>query len=180
VILQVLLDYESAHRMANQNRWTGQLLNDIGHIVTVISNPGPAQFFSSFTVAMPTQIDCMSRETMFGEVIEKMYVPAPGTMQHSVYKEQRRRMPALERILGNHFQFHSVFLPVVALNPRQVRDFAMATGKPAKTDRIDAQVLAHFAEAVQPEVRPLPDAATQKLAILVARRRQLLEMRLAE
>jgi transposase len=71
-------------------------------------------------------------------------------------------------------------LPVVALNPRQVRDFAKATGKLAKTDRIDAQVLAHFAEAVRPEVRPLPDAATQELAVLVARRRQLMEMRIAE
>jgi transposase len=71
-------------------------------------------------------------------------------------------------------------LPVVALNPRQVRDFAKATGKLAKTDRIDALVLAHFAEAVRPEVRPLPDAATQELATLVARRRQLMEMRVAE
>jgi transposase len=71
-------------------------------------------------------------------------------------------------------------LPVVAMNPRQVRDFAKATGKLAKTDRIDAQVLAHFAAAVRPEVRPLPDAATRELAILVARRRQLLEMRVAE
>lgn len=73
-----------------------------------------------------------------------------------------------------------IHLPVVALNPRQVRDFAKATGKLAKTDRIDAQVLAHFAEAVRPEVRPLPDAATEELAILVARRRQLMEMRVAE
>ena len=71
-------------------------------------------------------------------------------------------------------------LPVVAMNPRQVRDFAKATGKLAKTDRIDAQILAHFADAVRPEVRPLPDAATRELAILVARRRQLLEMRVAE
>ena len=71
-------------------------------------------------------------------------------------------------------------LPVVAMNPRQVHDFAKATGKLAKTDRIDAQVLAHFADAVRPEVRPLPDAATRELAILVARRRQLLEMRVAE
>jgi transposase len=71
-------------------------------------------------------------------------------------------------------------LPVVAVNPRQARDFAKATGKLAKTDRIDAQVLAHFAEAVRPEVRPLPDAATQELALLVARRRQLMEMRVAE
>jgi transposase len=58
--------------------------------------------------------------------------------------------------------------------------FAKATGKLAKTDRIDAQVLAHFADAVRPEVRPLPDAATQELAVLVARRRQLMEMRVAE
>ena len=69
---------------------------------------------------------------------------------------------------------------MIAMNPRQVRDFAKATGKLAKTDRIDAQVLAHFADAIRPEVRPLPDAATRELAILVARRRQLLEMRVAE
>jgi transposase len=71
-------------------------------------------------------------------------------------------------------------LPVIAMNPRQVRDFAKATGKLAKTDRIDAEVLAHFADAIRPEVRPLPDAATRELATLVARRRQLLEMRVAE
>lgn len=71
-------------------------------------------------------------------------------------------------------------LPVVAVNPRQARDFAKATGRLAKTDRLDAQVLAHFAEAVRPEVRPLPDAATQELAMLMARRRQLTQMRVAE
>ena len=71
-------------------------------------------------------------------------------------------------------------LPVVAVNPKQARDFAKATGKFAKTDRIDGQVLPHFDEAVRPEARPLPDAATQELAVLVARRRQLLEMRVAE
>jgi transposase len=71
-------------------------------------------------------------------------------------------------------------LPVVAVNPRQARDFAKATGKLAKTDRIDAQVLAHFAEAVRPQVRPLPDTATHELALLIARRRQLVEMRVAE
>src|SRR5216684_2399959 len=54
-------------------------------------------------------------------------------------------------------------LPVVALNPRQVRDFAKATGKLAKTDRIDAQVLAHFAEAVRPEVRPLKLLRVQRI-----------------
>src|SRR5437899_11325684 len=59
-------------------------------------------------------------------------------------------------------------LPVVAVNPRQVRDFAKAVGKLAKTDALDAQVLAHFADAVRPAVRPLPDAATRALSALVA------------
>ena len=54
-------------------------------------------------------------------------------------------------------------LPVVVVNPRQVRDFARATGKLAKTDRIDAMVLAHFGEAVRPQPRPLPDSQTQAL-----------------
>lgn len=71
-------------------------------------------------------------------------------------------------------------LPVVVVNPRQVRDFAKATGQLAKTDRIDADVLALFAERVRPVVRPLPDAAVQELEALLARRRQLLEMLQAE
>jgi transposase len=71
-------------------------------------------------------------------------------------------------------------LPVVIVNPRQVRDFARATGKLAKTDRLDATVLAHFAEAVRPEPRPLPDDTGRTLAALVARRRQLIEMLTAE
>ena len=74
----------------------------------------------------------------------------------------------------------AVGLPVVVINPRQVRDFARATGQLAKTDRLDAQVLAHFAEAIRPPVRPVPDAQTQALAALVARRRQLIEMLTAE
>lgn len=71
-------------------------------------------------------------------------------------------------------------LPVVVINPRQVRDFAKATGRLAKTDRLDAHVLAHFGEAVRPTPRPLPDAATRTLAALVGRRRQLVEMLTAE
>ena len=71
-------------------------------------------------------------------------------------------------------------LPVVVVNPRQVRDFAKATGTLAKTDALDAAVLAHFAAAVRPPPRPLPDAATQSLAALVTRRRQLVEMLTAE
>jgi transposase len=71
-------------------------------------------------------------------------------------------------------------LPVVVVNPRQVRDFARAVGKLAKTDRIDADVLAHFAEAVRPEPRPVPDETTQALQGWLARRRQLLDMLTAE
>lgn len=67
-------------------------------------------------------------------------------------------------------------LPVVVVNPAQVRSFARALGKRAKTDPIDAAVIAHFAEATAPEIRPLPDAATRLLADLVARRRQIVEM----
>src|SRR2546428_49219 len=71
-------------------------------------------------------------------------------------------------------------LPVVVLNARQVRDFARATGRLAKTDAIDAGVLAHFAEVVRPPVRPLPDTMTQSLQAWLLRRRQLVEMLLAE
>lgn len=67
-------------------------------------------------------------------------------------------------------------LPVVVINPRQARDFARATGRMAKTDTIDAEVLALFGEAVKPELRPIPDAASQRLQAMVARRRQLVEM----
>ncbi len=71
-------------------------------------------------------------------------------------------------------------LPVSLVNPRQVRSFARATGRLAKTDAIDAQVLAQFAEAVKPPVRPLPDANTRELRALVDRRRQLLEILTSE
>ncbi len=71
-------------------------------------------------------------------------------------------------------------LPVVVVNPRQVRDFARATGELAKTDRIDADILARFADRVRPAVRPLADADAQELDALLSRRRQLLEMLQAE
>ena len=71
-------------------------------------------------------------------------------------------------------------LPVVIVNPRQVRDFARATGTLAKTDALDAAVLAHFADAVRPAVRPLRDAETQVLNSLVARRHQLIDILVAE
>ena len=71
-------------------------------------------------------------------------------------------------------------LPVVVANPRQVRDFAKATGRLAKTDAIDAQILALFAERVRPELRALPDEAVEVLDALLTRRRQLVEMLVAE
>jgi transposase len=67
-------------------------------------------------------------------------------------------------------------MPLVVVNPRQVRDFAKATGQLAKTDAIDARVLAQFAEVIRPTPRPLADEQTQALAALVTRRRQLIEM----
>jgi transposase len=71
-------------------------------------------------------------------------------------------------------------LPVVVVNPRQVRDFARATGKLAKTDSLDAMVLAHFAEVIRPLPRSLPDAETQTLTTLVTRRNQVMGMLVAE
>ena len=67
-------------------------------------------------------------------------------------------------------------LPVVVVNPRQVRDFAKSTGQLAKTDRLDALILAHFGEAVRPPIRPLRDADTQALSALLSRRRQVSAM----
>lgn len=71
-------------------------------------------------------------------------------------------------------------IPVAVVNPRQVRDFAKATGRLAKTDRLDAGVLAHFAEAVRPQPRPLPDEQAQALSALVERRHQVVTMLAAE
>lgn len=68
----------------------------------------------------------------------------------------------------------------VVMNPRQIRDFARSVGKLAKTDSLDAQIIARFAAAVRPEVRPLPDAEASRLKALVARRQQIVEMRTAE
>lgn len=82
-------------------------------------------------------------------------------------------MPAVAELAG-------AGLPVVVLNPAQVRSFANAMGKRAKTDPVDAGVIAAFACAMRPEPRPLPDAETRLLADLVARRRQILAMIVAE
>ena len=77
-------------------------------------------------------------------------------------------------------QLAAAGLPVAVVNPRQVRDFARATGRLAKTDAIDAKVLARFAELIQPQARQLRDGQSRELMALVARRRQLVEMLTAE
>ncbi|MGH7401771.1 MAG: IS110 family transposase [Candidatus Rokuibacteriota bacterium] len=74
----------------------------------------------------------------------------------------------------------SAGMPVAVVNPRQIRDFARATGQLAKTDALDARLLALFAEGVQPEARPLPTPAAQALGAVVTRRRQLVDMLGAE
>jgi transposase len=74
----------------------------------------------------------------------------------------------------------SAGLPLAVVNPRQIRDFARATGRLAKTDALDAAAIAHFAQAVHPEPRALPDEQAQELGELVARRRQVIEMMVAE
>ena len=71
-------------------------------------------------------------------------------------------------------------LPVAVVNPRQVRDFAKSTGQLAKTDRLDARVLAHFGEAVRPPIRPLQDGETRILSAVLARRRQVSSIITAE
>lgn len=84
----------------------------------------------------------------------------------------------LERAVARSLTQASI--PVAVVNPRQVRDYAKAMGRLAKTDTIDAQVLAQFAEAVRPEPRPLANDKTQELAALVSRREQVVNMLTAE
>ena len=74
----------------------------------------------------------------------------------------------------------AALLPAIIVNPAQIRSFAAVLGQKAKTDPLDAVVIARFAEAIKPEIRPLPDAGTQTLGDLMARRRQILAMLAAE
>jgi transposase len=82
-------------------------------------------------------------------------------------------MSAVSSLIENH-------LPVVVINPRQVRDFAKATGRLAKTDAIDAETIACFARDIRPQIRPIKDEHTQHLSALNARRRQIVDMLVAE
>jgi len=99
-------------------------------------------------------------------------------------RAQQPRIIALEATGGFErvvaAELDAAGLPVVVVNPARIRDFAKAISQRAKTDTIDAAVIARFAEATKPEVRPLPDEQTRELADLVARRRQIVEMLVAE
>jgi transposase len=113
------------------------------------------------------------------------------TNDEAGHKELRRRLTKLkpERIVleptgGYESQIVQELLaaklPVVVVNARQVRNFAQALGRLAKTDRIDADVLAHFGESIRPEIRSFPDANRLELEAFVNRRRQLVDMRAGE
>jgi transposase len=122
---------------------------------------------------VPTDERCQvtNDETGIAHLVERLTVLAP---QRVVLEATGGYELAVLAALG------SAGVPVVAVNPRQVRDFARSMGQLAKTDALDAHVLAQFAERIQPKVRPLPDAQSRELSGLLARRRQLIEMRTAE
>lgn len=105
------------------------------------------------------------------ELVDKLKGMSPKLVLMEATGGLERR--ALARLVG-------AGLPAMAVNPRNIRDFARSLGKLAKTDRIDAIVLGRFAQAVRPELRPLADEHTQELMALLARRRQVLEMITAE
>jgi transposase len=117
------------------------------------------------------QFRCANKASAFAELIAELIALRPALI-------------VLEATGGLEIPvtaaLHAAGLPVVVINPRQVRDFAKATGQLAKTDRLDARVLAHFAAAIKPPRRPIKSKDELELAALVGRRGQLIEMLTAE
>jgi transposase len=117
------------------------------------------------------QFRCTNKASAFGELIVELIALRPALI-------------VLEATGGLEIPvtaaLHAAGLPVVVINPRQVRDFAKALGQLAKTDRLDARVLAHFAAAVKPPLRPIKSKDELELDALVGRRGQLVEMLTAE
>ena len=115
------------------------------------------------------------RETNTGEgierVVEKVKVLQPSLIVLEATGGYEAEIATALALAG---------LPVAVVNPRQVRDFAKSLGKLAKTDRLDAAVLARFAQSVRPETRYLPDPQVRELQALVNRRKQIIEMRVSE
>ncbi|MBA2704628.1 MAG: IS110 family transposase, partial [Blastocatellia bacterium] len=114
---------------------------------------------------------CPNKASAFGELLAELVLLQP-------------KLIVLEATGGLEIPvvaaLYAAGLPVVVVNPRQVRDFAKALGQLAKTDKLDAAVLAHFAAAIQPALRPIKNADALELDALAARRRQLVEMLAAE
>jgi transposase len=117
------------------------------------------------------QFRCANKASAFGELIAELIALRPALI-------------VLEATGGLEIPvtaaLHAAGLPVVVINPRQVRDFAKALGQLAKTDRLDARVLAHFAAAIKPPLRPIKSKDELELDALVGRRGQLVEMLTAE
>jgi transposase len=117
------------------------------------------------------QFRCANKASAFAELIAELIALRPALI-------------VLEATGGLEISvtaaLHATGLPVVVINPRQVRDFAKATGQLAKTDRLDARVLAHFAAAIKPPQRPIKSKDELELDALVGRRGQLIEMLTAE
>ena len=124
------------------------------------------------------QLDVFCRPT--GMTFNESNTPSGIAALINQLQKQRPQLIVLEATGGLEralvLALVAVQLPVVVVNPRQIRDFARSTGQLAKTDQIDAQVIAHFGEAIKPEVRALPDEVTQQLDALMTRRRQLVQM----
>jgi transposase len=117
------------------------------------------------------QFRCANKAKAFGELIVELIALRPALIV--LEATGGLEIPVVAAL-------HAAGLPVVVVNPRQVRDFAKALGQLAKTDRLDARVLAHFAAAIKPPLRPIKSADELELDALVGRRGQLVEMLTAE
>ena len=142
----------------------------------------------------------MTQETIIGIDVSKtaldVWIHPEGRTWRCEYTEEElaRLVPELGRLQPSRLiieatggletplasELCAAGLPVVVVNPRQVREFARASGRLAKTDRLDAELLAQFGSVLRPPVRPLPDPALRELRALVSRRRQLIAMQTQE
>jgi transposase len=117
------------------------------------------------------QFRCPNKLSDFGQLIAELFDLRPALIV--LEATGGLEIPVVNAL-------HAVALPVVVVNPRQVRDFAKALGQLAKTDRLDARVLAHFAAAIKPPLRPIKSQEEQELDALTGRRGQLVEMLIDE
>lgn len=117
------------------------------------------------------QFRCPNKATAFPSLIAELVALRPALIVLEATGGLETRVTAA---------LHAAGLPVVIINPRQVRDFAKAVGQLEKTDRLDARILAHFGAAVKPPLRPLKSQSEAELDALSGRRRQLIEMLTAE